>query len=394
MAKRLIVCCDGTWNDPEDQTNIAWLKNNIVEDDEQLVYYDTGVGTHWYDEKAGGALGAGLSRNVRQAYRFIQKNYRPGDEIYCFGFSRGAFTVRSLCGFMQMVGRLESEDDIDEAYLFYRINESEDDPNFFERLFQPESRGPIAVRFLGVFDTVGSLGIPFEISDDATSMEGGSLFDRAKNFVVGWIDLVGDRLRRPVKGFHDTSLGSITEHAYHALAIDETRAMFAPALWTAAPGRAISMSADGQSHEVSQHVEQVWFAGVHSDVGGGYPDQPRLADVPLNWMVEKAAATGLRFKGGAVQDLQQRVNALAPQHDSMTPTWDKLHAKLKLQPIVRPMTNAERESRNPAGDLFPAVNTPESIHPSVFERVGKDVDTVKEDSPTTTSLYQPSNLLP
>lgn len=392
MPKRLIVCSDGTWNDPEDHTNISWLAENAVHDAEQKVYYDPGVGTTKLDEKTGGAFGKGLSKNVREAYEFILENYQPGDEIYCFGFSRGAFTVRSLCGFMQMVGRLASKDEIDEAYFFYRINEPDDDPSLFENLFKPEPNGRIAVKFLGVFDTVGALGLPFEIKDDETRLEGASLLERAKRTALGWADHVGDRVRRPIKGFHDTSLGSITEHACHALAIDETRAMFAPTLWTATPGKAIRLTPEGNEEEVAQHVEQVWFAGVHSDVGGGYQDEPRLADIPLLWMAEKAAATGLRFKDGTVESLCSRTNALAPQHNSMTKTWRKLHAVAKLEPIVRPMSNAQRTRQDSSGDQFPRVNAPEAVHPSVMERLGKNVETIEEEGPRSPSAYGPRNL--
>ncbi len=392
MSKRLIVCCDGTWNDPEDHTNIDWLANNVVQDQEQRVYYDTGVGTEWHDSASGGAFGRGLSKNVREAYAFLLENYRPGDEIYCFGFSRGAFTARSLCGFMQMAGRLASSDEIDEAYFFYRINEPEDDPNVFERLFKPESGGKIAVKFLGVFDTVGSLGLPLEISDDARALEGASLLDRARGRALAWVDQLGDRLRRPIKGFHDTSLGSITEHAYHALAIDETRAMFAPTLWTAAPGQATRLTESGEEQGVAQHVEQVWFAGVHSDVGGGYQDEPRLADIPLLWMAEKAQATGLRFKEGALECLRGRTDALAPQHKSMTETWRRLHDVGSFQPIVRPMSNAQRRRQNPSGDLFPEVGTPEGVHASVTARLGRGVVTIEENGASSTSAYAPQNL--
>lgn len=392
MPRRLIVCCDGTWNDPDDRTNIDWLSKNVVRDDEQLVHYDTGVGTHWHDRGTGGALGRGLSDNVREAYAFILKHYRPGDEIYCFGFSRGAFTVRSLCGFMQMAGRLRSEDEIAEAYVFYRINEPDDEPNLFERLFEPDPSGTIAVKFLGVFDTVGSLGLPIEISNDAPDLEGASLFDRIRGKAVELLDRAGDRVRRPIKGFHDTSLGSITEHAYHALAIDERRAMFAPTLWTANPGKAIRLMENGTEELVDQKVEQVWFAGVHSDVGGGYQDQPRLADIPLLWMAEKAAATGLRFKDGVLDELRGRTDAVAPQHDSMTGIWRNLHRLGNLEPIVRPMTNAERRNRNPSGDLFPEVATPESVHSSVEQRRGENIQIFGDEGAVSTEAYAPPNL--
>jgi hypothetical protein len=391
-AKKIIVCCDGTWNKSEDRTNITWFNANIVGDGgNQIIYYDTGVGTHWYDEKTGGVLGAGLSRNVREAYQFILENYQPGDEIYCFGFSRGAFTVRSLCGFMGQVGRLASVDDISEAYFFYRINEPDDEPNAFERLFQPKMAGPMSVRFLGVFDTVGSLGIPLEIADKAGDMEGKSIIGRAKGFLLGWADDIGDRLRRPIKGFHDMTLGSIVEEARHAMAIDENRAMFVPTLWTQRPGQATRVEVDGQITNVDQKVEQVWFAGVHSDVGGGYDDPEWLANIPLLWMAEKAAAAGLIFKDGALAALRQDQNSMAPQHDSMTKVWKTLHEKLKIDPVRRPRTNASRRQVNPGGDVFPLVDTDESIHPAVLERTGQTVKVVDENGDAKQVAYQLDN---
>lgn len=393
MPKRLIVCCDGTWNDPEDKTNIAWLSENIVDDGtDQLVFYDTGVGTKWYDEKAGGIVGAGLSRNVRQAYRFIRTHYQPGDEVYAFGFSRGAFTARSLCGFIGLVGYLEDEDDVTDAYRFYRINEPDEVPNLFERLFQPKSTGPIPIKLIGVFDTVGSLGLPLEISDDATQPEDDSLRERIKSTGLKALDWLGDRLRRPITRFHDTTLGSSVEHAYHALALDEARAMFAPTLWTAAPGQALTLRPDRQEGQVTQKVEQVWFAGSHSDVGGGYQDEPRLADVPLLWMVEKAASAGLRFKESALEAVRQRADTLAPQHDSMSGFWRTLHATRRFDPILRPITNGAREKLNPSGDKFPKVQTPESVHPSVHERYDREIRTIAEGGSSSSAPYRPENL--
>ena len=163
MPKTIVVGCDGTWNDRASETNIHWLTRESVSDEGQLVYYDEGVGTAGdFDEKIGGNFGVGLSANVRQAYAFIRDNYEPGDAVFLLGFSRGAFTVRSLAGFMRRVGRLGSADVIDDAYVYYRVHEPGEDDSFFERLLRPEIGAPIPVRFLGVFDTVGALGLPFE----------------------------------------------------------------------------------------------------------------------------------------------------------------------------------------------------------------------------------------
>ncbi|MGI9493849.1 MAG: phospholipase effector Tle1 domain-containing protein, partial [Geminicoccaceae bacterium] len=233
MSKRIVILSDGTWNDgSESETNIHWLKENLLDiPGQQLVHYDKGVGTEWFNDKSGGAFGVGLSRNIRQLYEVILNHYEPGDDLYCLGFSRGAYTVRSLCGFLSLVGRVGSASEIDEAYTYYRLHEPGEDDNVVERLFEPTSRGPVAIRFLGVFDTVGALGLPIEISDDAAALRG-SFLSRARSAFLEWFDGLGDRLRRPIKGFHDTRLGSHVEEGYHALAIDEQRQSFAPTLWT------------------------------------------------------------------------------------------------------------------------------------------------------------------
>ena len=131
---------------------------------------------------------------------------------------------------------------------------------------------------------------------------------------------------------------------------------------------------------------------MHSDVGGGYPGEPRLADVPLLWMAEKAQAAGMRFKDGAVEGLRDQANALAPQHNSMTKTWQKLHDLAKLKPVNRPMSNAQRRRQNPSGDQFPEVHTPERVHDSVRARLGKNVEVIPEDGAPSTFPYDPRNL--
>jgi len=276
MSKNIVLLADGTWNDgAESNTNIHWLNTHLLSNDSQVVFYDTGVGTDWYNNKSGGALGLGLSRNIRQLYLSLIKVYEPGDAVYCFGFSRGAFTVRSLCGFVNLVGNIGSieEDDIESAYHYYKIHEPGELDNWYEQWKKPKSNGEIPIRFIGVFDTVGALGVPFEIEDEIWKAEAGSRAERIKNKLLGWVDKLGDRLRRPITGFHDTTLGDNIEEAYHAVAIDEERALFPPTMWTKAPGNSWRLDLKSKRLAVPQKVEQRWFAGVHSDVGGGYPVQ-------------------------------------------------------------------------------------------------------------------------
>lgn len=396
-SKRIIYCCDGTWKDSDDQTNIHWLSQNIVDDGaSQIVEYDAGVGSKWYDKSTGGAFGAGLSRNVRQAYRFLLDHYEPGVEIYLFGFSRGAYTVRSLSGFIQLVGQLANKSDVHKAYINYRLqNESNEDSRRLLEKLAPKSLGPMPIKFIGVFDTVGALGIPLEVKDRLEDDEDDN------RSILGWFkdkgldifDKFGDRFRRPLKGFHNTEFSKIVEFGYHALAIDERRKWFVPSLWTSKPGEALQLDTQRRIKKVPQQVEQVWFAGVHSDVGGGYNDMDeqgrplsRLADIPLLWMVKKALAVGLQFKDGAVAKLEQTIDIGACQHDSLSDKWRIIGE------IERPLNNEKRKKINLAGDIFPLVNTSESVHESVQQRVGKIVQVISESGKSVDIRYDPANL--
>jgi uncharacterized protein (DUF2235 family) len=272
VRKRLVVCCDGTWNTPDERsegvrapTNVSKIALGVTGHDgdgiKQLVHYGAGVGTRRFERFTGGAFGYGLSRNVRDGYRFLVEHYEPGDELYFFGFSRGAYTARSLVGFIRNCGILRREhiDRIDEAYELYRSRAERRAPSAiesrrFRRMYAHDDETPVA--FIGVWDTVGAVGIP----------TGG--------------------LRPPLVtrywGFHDTELSPSVGAAYHALAIDEQRGPFTPTLWTRHPAAK------------EQIVEQVWFAGVHRDVGGGYRE-PELSEIALLWMVRRAAEHGLAF---------------------------------------------------------------------------------------------------
>ena len=276
---KLIVCCDGTWNTPDqlDQgvpapTNVARMSNAIVKNQAQKVYYHPGVGTgnSWWDKAIGGGTGTGLTRNILSAYQWLCRNYQPGDDIYLFGFSRGAYTVRSLSGFIARCGLLKAEapatsDLWNWVELLYgegyrkRKNIGSLRAAIGESHFWNAAGDVIPTRFIGVWDTVGALGIP----DDLGVL---NLLDNPDNHT-----------------FHNTSLGASVKVARHALAMDELRGSFQPTLWTdVAPDR---------------DVKQVWFPGAHSDVGGGYRECG-LADGALNWMIDEARETGLAFDEG------------------------------------------------------------------------------------------------
>lgn len=258
--KRLIICCDGTWNTPTNPsvTNVVHMARAIqpqAEDGtQQVVFYDWGVGTDdKLDALSGGGMGKGLDKNITDCYRFLVHNYNPGDEIYFFGFSRGAYTARSCIGLIRNAWLLRKEhaELIPRAYHIYRTRWHADAQN--ARQFREPHCNRINIRFLGVWDTVGALGIPI------------ALFKK---------------LNQKRYAFHDTVISRSVENAYHALAIDEQRKPFAPTLW--------------KTQENRLRTEQCWFSGAHIDVGGGYR-QAGLSHITLRWMAEKAANSGLEI---------------------------------------------------------------------------------------------------
>jgi uncharacterized protein (DUF2235 family) len=315
MARRLVVCCDGTWNTPEKEnvTNVVGVARAVKPRDDngnhQVVFYDWGIGTgNFLDRFVGGVAGKGLDQNMRDASRFLVHNYLPGDQIFLFGFSRGAYTVRSLVGFIRNCGLLKKAHSgrILEAFEIYRSTKPTMHPDASAaKAFAATYSRQVSIRFLGVWDTVGALGIPIK-----------------------------SRRKRARYEFHDTRLSSIVDHAYHALAIDERRRPFSPTLWTTKPRRT--------------NTRQVWFAGVHSDVGGCYADDHGLADIALEWMADRAEACGLRFnratlRAGFDSDSKFKV------HDSHKPRYGR------------------RRPRTPL-----AVSRDEAIHPTVRDWIDQN----------------------
>ena len=280
MARKLIVCADGTWNRVEEtksgkhvSTNVSKLAAAVrAEDNEgnpQFVCYLEGVGTHRGEWLRGGMFGLGISRNIGRAYEFLVKMYNPGDEIWIFGFSRGAFTARSLGGMIRNSGLLKREhiDQVGAAMALYRDRYDDTAPDAPRaRIFRNTYSYEPKIKFMGVWDTVGALGVPG---------------------VHLWLA----RLLRIDWQFHDTQLSKIVENAYQALAIHERRCDFLPALW----------EKRDSAETANQKLEQVWFAGVHSDVGGGYVEGG-LSDVSLTWMIEKATSHGLAFRNDFLND--------------------------------------------------------------------------------------------
>jgi uncharacterized protein (DUF2235 family) len=338
-VKRLVLCCDGTWNRADQQregvpcpTNVVRLAYRVAKrsgDVPQIVYYDQGVGTgNLVDRVSGGALGEGLEDNIHDAYRFLVANYEADDELFFFGFSRGAFTARSIVGMLRKCGILRREwvQQYHAALELYRNDEHPDDarPKAFRAEYSVGGADPIRVKFIGVWDTVGALGIPLR--------------------GLRWVT-------RRDHQFHDTQLSATVERGYHALAIDEHRTPFEPTLWAYKP-------------KAGQTIEQVWFCGAHSDVGGGYP-APCLSDLPLSWMLDRAHEAGLALDDATIAAHPLNLDPLAPLHDSKTGLY-------RLTPgIDRPIGVRAPEPHRP--DSVPGgPDERQSVHASVRERWDKD----------------------
>lgn len=339
--KRIVICADGTWDTPGQRaggmpapTNV-WLLYQLVCPEAtdglpQLAYYHPGVGTGGFGDRIlGGAFGVGLSTNICDCYRFLVEHYTPGDALYCFGFSRGAYTARSLVGLIRNCGIVDrqkagaaTEQLIRDAYRLYRGRGDDTAPtadravDFRVRHSHPDFRIPC----VGVWDTVGALGIP-----------------------VGWLG----RLSKFVFGFHDVTLTSWVDRAFQAVAVDERRRAFTPTLWVQELG----------AKEAGQDLEQVWFAGAHADVGGGYAASERdLADIALRWMVNRVGETcRLELGGGPLGDA-----AGAPVvHDSWT-GWFQL-----MDGWRRPPERCIDSGLGATGARDPLGRKRESLHPSV-----------------------------
>ncbi|HAM36643.1 MAG TPA: hypothetical protein DEB40_01340 [Elusimicrobia bacterium] len=292
LPKRLVLFADGTWNDPGQTddglpcaTNVVKLSNAVLPQDAggavQIVYYHTGVGERGgaWDHFTGGAFGVGISKNIEDLYLFLIGNYAPGDEVWLFGFSRGAYTVRSLAGLIRNCGILRRGQisKYKAAYELYRDRTEHSTPKSKKASdFRAAYSWPdFDLHFIGVWDTVGALGIP------VTPLR-------------FWT--------KKLYEFHDTNLSSHVRYAYQAVAIDERRKPFLPALWKKQP-----------DSPASQILEQAWFPGVHCDVGGGYAESG-LSDGALAWLWEKAHAAGLALDGAT----KPVPDSAGEMHDSMT----------------------------------------------------------------------------
>ena len=323
--KRIAIFCDGTWNrsDAKHPTNVVTLALAArLRDDAghvQQVIYQPGVGTgrgstglaRWLDRKVGGAFGLGLNLNLEEAYRALVFAWEPGDQIYLFGFSRGAFTARSLAGFIRSAGLPDRAQvaRIPEALDRYRSrlkSTHPDHPRSFEwRLgYAPgvvtskdeadwrKDNGhpaghPLTIAYIGVWDTVGSLGVPAHLSFLARVFNG------------------------PHR-FHDTTLSRSVCAARHAVAVDERRRTFEPALWDN-----VAALNDGATGE-DRKYRQEWFPGTHGSVGGG-GDITGLSNAAAVWIAEGAMKADFAFEARRIEALREGIDPLAPLRNRREP---------------------------------------------------------------------------
>lgn len=381
MPKNIVIMLDGTSNQiSRDRTNVLRLYQALAKDAGQLVYYDPGVGTFggdssWFRTGAkareiwGLATGTGLDRNVKDAYRFLIENYNDGsatdphvrDKIMIFGFSRGAYTARVLAGFIHAIGLLpaRSLNLLDYAYRAYKGVDEKDDHDaesfrevrLFERTLGTD-RPPI--RLLGLFDTVASV------------IENGRSGIRLKSHAF-------------------TSRNWSVESILHAVAIDERRTMFQPQLWP--PGQEYWGNPFNREAAQLQDTREVWFAGGHGDVGGGYPEEESaVGKVPLGWMIREAGKRDVRFRtqsvnaiahGTKVNDGLIKPNPLGALHNTLTAGW----MPVEVIPRRRPKLSKRSALLGISIPLGERRIIPEgaTLHASVLER-------------REALLYSPANL--
>lgn len=332
--KNIIFLSDGTGssNIKKRGTNVYKLYEAInfnLPKFKQVAFYDDGVGTQEfkYLKILSGAFGWGLSRNVRQLYKELVQTYEQGDKIYLFGFSRGAFTVRTLAGFIAKMGILDNaaypnDKQLDMAvwqcYQLYRSKNLAVIEKCFYKLYDKQLKfydTQPSIEFIGAWDTVDAVGLPF---DEATDFWNHFIF-RFK--------------------FPDHVLHPYVKKACHAISIDEERQSFHPLLW-----------------ENDPRIEQVWFPGVHNNVGGGYPQQG-LSLVALDWMMEKAHDAGLEFIPTDVDFVKDREYVFDKLYNSRA----GLAAYYRYQP--RNITEICNKNK---------IMTPK-IHESVFERIAQGI---------------------
>lgn len=355
QKKRLAVFLDGTWNSVNSNTNVwrmrALCSSKGTDDRPQLIYYEVGVNGF-----LGGVFGQGVGENIRLAYEWLVENYNDGDEIFIFGFSRGAYTARALAGLVAINGILKAGSPIGISELFDRYKKGDEESIW--KLKAMEEAGdadkftvqekwllkysqPTKIKLVGVWDTVGSVGVK------AWNIEG---------------------ISRSTFDYLQTGLRIHIENGYHALAIDEHRSDFEPTIWSVR--RPKDQNATIAKPRLIENVEQRWFVGAHANVGGGY-ETDLLAQAPLRWMMKKARMHGLSFRSDVDLDGDSLTAQIADSYKSF---GSGVYA-LVSPPLYRPIG---RDSE--VQDNGTHTNINETVDRSVFDRWRAD------------AAYRPNNL--
>lgn len=353
MPKNIVICCDGTGNEFGDEiSNVVTLYQTLACNSDQVAYYHPGVGTmgaraaltgisRWWTKTIGLAFGYGISDNIADAYQFLMRTFQPGDQVFVFGFSRGAYTARALCGMLHAVGLLTQGNEALIPYAIRMIKGKRVDfavASKFKATFARDCKP----HFVGVWDTISS---------------------------VGWIY---NTVHFP---FTRATTNPDLRIVRHAISIDERRAFFRQNLF-------------GRPHNPQQDVLEVWFAGVHCDVGGGYPElNSQLSKIALRWMLLEAESAGLKIDEPKTTEILGARSpdvaldcATANQHKSLrgwwwiAEVWPKITHRLTPDNNWKPSLrlNLGRRRTIPGGCF---------IHESVEQRLAQ-----------AKPLYKPSNL--
>lgn len=374
--RNIVAMCDGTGNSVEgDLSNVLKLFRVAIKDERQRVFYDPGIGTIANDsawarlrQKAsavwGLATGAGLDDNVLDAYRFLCLAYRPGDRIFLFGFSRGAYTTRVVAGLIHMVGLLPPDQVslAPQAFNAYRHSSERDDFHIAWEFRRTLGGRGAPIHFVGAWDTVASMIVP-----------------RPDRFHVPSLrTLPYTRTNPSVRAFR------------HAIAIDERRRMFRLNRWTE-PQEIVSDRFGGEAGHRPQDVEQRWFPGVHADIGGGYPEgESALSKAPLLWMAEEARAHGLLVDEALLDQLGRGADAESVGRRYVAPdSAGPLHASLRgawWMPELLPRSRRRRE----AGARGPGIYLPLGEHRAVPP--GASIDSSAYDRMALLPGYRPTGL--
>jgi len=375
--KRLVLCFDGTWNTltkPEEITNVVRVGQAVkaIASDgvPQIVYYNSGVGSGGkVDQFLGGVFGAGIKGNVQRGLTFLSFNYNDGtpddgeeqqdpDEIYIFGFSRGAYTARALAGVINAIGgipKVSHFGEVEDLWAHYRKSKKDraKQQEKIERMVYSKPLSGKLIKCVAVWDTVGSYGIP-----------GGLGLGGLARWITSW-----------TRNFRDNEIGGHIEYGLHAMAIDERRRAFSPTAWVR------SKEDDPRGNP---EVEQVWFLGAHANVGGGYA-RTGLSDLALIWMMARVQdKTGLQFQDSYIRDNFFPCSACSAYRS------DRGWWVSSLWPATRSIPERIRGVTGIADAPAPGEILDGRLHWSVKERLGKSslIDQNRY------RIYRPKNVLP